>query len=703
MTNLQNLFRLKNTLGAAALIYTTTIVAEDLKPIDEIVVRADFRPATLQATVGSLTVMTEEHIRARAGQHIEDILNAAPNVNFASGSSRARFFQIRGIGERSQFFQPINPSVGFMIDEVDFSGMGTAATLFDVEQVEVLRGPQGTRYGANALAGVISLRTNSPANETSGYIEATTGNYNTYSLGLVANTPLVENKLFARIAVQSYQSDGYIDNNFLDRSDTNSRDELTSRIKLRWLASDDLTVDVSLFHLDIDNGYDAFSLDNNRNTLSDEPGDDKQETDALSIEVNYELSDAASLVSIVSYADSQLEYSYDEDWSYVGITGCQPDYSFCEYSSFDQYLRDRENSSLELRLVSDEAGKIMSGSTDWVLGVYYSDKDEALQRNYTYSDGPFSSDYNTQNVAVYGQFDTAINDRLTLISGLRFEQWDADYSDSNDLRIENDEALVGGKIALDYLFNENHSIYSSLSKGYKAGGVNTDGSLPVGLRDFDTEYLWNIEAGLKSSSLDKRWSSRLSVFYTKRKDQQVKGSFVIVRPGQGTEFIDFVGNAAKGDNYGLEADFSWQVGEQLQLFGALGLLETKVEDYVTPDGVDMSGRDQAHAPNYQFNLGANYSITEQWAARIELEGKDAFYFSNRHDEKSQSYELLNARISYERDSWSFALWGRNLTDERYETRGFGFANDPRNDYSTGGYQQLGEPRVFGASVAYRVN
>ncbi|MFT5692177.1 MAG: iron complex outermembrane receptor protein [Oceanicoccus sp.] len=703
MTKLLNSFRLNNALSALTLIFTTTVVAENLKPIDEIVVRADFRPATLQATVGSLTVITEELIRARAGQHIEDILNVAPNVNFASGSSRARFFQIRGIGERSQFSQPINPSVGFMIDEVDFSGIGTAATLFDVEQVEVLRGPQGTRYGANALAGVISLHTNRPTNETTGYIEATTGNYNTYSLGVVANTPLVENRLFARIALQRHQSDGYIDNNFLDRSDTNNRDELTSRIKLRWLASDDLAVDVSLFHFDINNGYDAFSLDNNRNTLSDEPGDDKQETNAFSIEVNYGLNDAANLVSIVAYADSQLEYSYDEDWSYEGITGCQPDYSFCEYSSFDQYLRDRENYSLELRLVSDQAGKIMSNSTDWVLGLYYADKDEALQRNYTYSDGPFSSDYKTQNVAVYGQLDTAINDRLTLITGLRFEQWDADYSDNNDLRIDTDEALVGGKIALDYLFNESHSFYSSLSKGYKAGGVNTDGSLPVGLRDFDTEYLWNIEAGLKSTSFDNRWSSRISVFYTKRKEQQVKGSFVIVRQGQGTEFIDFVDNAAKGDNYGLEADFSWQLSEQIQLFGALGLLETKVEGYVTPDGVDISGRDQAHAPNYQFNLGANYSMTKQWSARIDLEGKDAFYFSNRHDEKSLSYELLNARLSYDQDSWSFALWGRNLTDERYETRGFGFANDPRNDYSIGGYQQLGEPRVVGVSVTYSVN
>ncbi len=703
MTNLLSSRYLVNTLSIAALLCATNTVAEELKPIDEIVVRADFRPATLQTTAGSLTVMTEELIRARAGQHIEDILNVAPNVNFASGSSRARYFQIRGIGERSQFSQPVNPSVGFIIDEVDFSGIGTAATLFDVEQVEVLRGPQGTRYGANALAGVISVRTTPPTDARGAHVEATASDYDTYSLGVAANSPLVENKLFARIALQRYKSDGFMDNTYLHRSDTNNRDEFTGRLKLHWLAGDDVTVDVSLFHIDIDNGYDAFSLDNNRNTLSDEPGTDAQKTDAVSITVNSELSAAAHLVSIMSYADSQLEYSYDEDWAYEGITGCQADYSFCEYSSFDQYLRDRENRSLEFRLVSSQDGKIFANASDWVLGVYFAEKDEFLERNYTYSAGTFNSDYKTRNLAVYGQLDTAISDRLTLTTGLRFEQWDADYDDNNNLSIDNDEALVGGKIALDYQFTDDHVVYSSLSKGYKAGGVNTDGSLPISQRDFDTEYLWNIETGLKSSLLEGRLSSRISLFFTQRKEQQVKGSFVILRPGMGPEFIDFVDNAANGENYGLEVELNWQFNEQLQLFGALGLLQTTVEDYVTPDGVDISGRDQAHAPNYQFNLGANYAITTQWQARIELEGKDAFYFSNRHDEESESYELLSARISYQQDNWNVALWGRNLTDERYETRGFGFANDPRDNYATGGYQQLGEPRVVGLSVSYSVN
>ena len=123
--------------------------------LEEIVVTAELRTTSLLDQPASTSVVTANEIRQRAAQHLEDILNVAPNVNFASGASRARFFQVRGIGERSQFQEPLNPSIGFIIDGIDFSGLGTAGTLFDVDQVEILRGPQGTLHGANALAGLI--------------------------------------------------------------------------------------------------------------------------------------------------------------------------------------------------------------------------------------------------------------------------------------------------------------------------------------------------------------------------------------------------------------------------------------------------------------------------------------------------------------------------------------------------------------------
>jgi outer membrane receptor protein involved in Fe transport len=123
------------------------------KNIQEIIVTSDFRESQLKTVSTSVSVIDAEVISQRNSSHLEQILALAPNVNFAAGASRGRYFQIRGIGERSQFVDPLNPSVGTYVDGIDFTGFGGAATLLDIDQVEVLRGSQGTRFGANALGG----------------------------------------------------------------------------------------------------------------------------------------------------------------------------------------------------------------------------------------------------------------------------------------------------------------------------------------------------------------------------------------------------------------------------------------------------------------------------------------------------------------------------------------------------------------------
>ena len=674
--------------------------AQAADELDTITVTADFRPTTLEDSTVSVSVVTEEELKKRGAQHIEDTLNLAPNVNMASGASRSRYFQIRGIGERSQFITPINPSVGLYVDGIDFSRSGSSATMFDVDQVEVIRGPQGTKYGANALAGIININTTEPSNEREGRIEATVGNYGKKSLGIAAGGPLIKNTLLGRFSLHSNKSDGYITNKFLNRDDTSERDELTARGHLKWLATDDLTVDLRYLHLDIDNGYDGFTFDNSRNTLSDEPGRDKQKTNAFSVKTLWDINPAVTLETSTSYSDSDLEYSYDEDWSFVG----QFDESLFPYSSFDQYLRNRKNNTLETRLLSNEEGRIFNDKTDWVVGLYHSNKSEDLQRKYTFLESDFFSQYDTKSTAIYGQLDTQMNDKLKLITGLRVEQWDADYSDSDNNNISVDEVLHGGKLGLEYQLNDNHLTHASISRGYKAGGVNIDGTLPENLLDFSTEFLWNFEVGINSSFFNDKLSTRVSAFYAKRKDQQVNSSIVTARADGSSDFTDYIGNAAAGKNYGLEAELDWKVGGKWRIKSSLGLLETTFDEYNDPqslaNGLDLTGRDQAHAPNYQYSLGAEYAISPKLSAGLTLEGKDGFFFSDRHNAKADSYNLVNANLSYKHKDWTATLWGRNLTDKDYDVRGFGsFGNNPGNGYIVETYTQKGEPRTLGLTVS----
>ena len=657
--------------------------------IPEIVVTADLRQSTTMETASSLTIVSEQVIEARSAQHFEDIINVIPNVNFASGSNRARFFQIRGIGERSQFVNPVNPSVGVLIDDVDFSGAGTIATLMDVQQVEVLRGPQGTRYGANALAGLINFSTNEPDEAFFTSVKLSGGEFGTQTAGVVLNVPISETFL-SRFVFESHKSDGYVENDFQDSNTTNDRDELTSRAKFSWQVKKNWSLNLSLASIDIDNGYDAFSLDNNRHTLSDEPGFDRQNSAYVSLKSSWQL-DGMNIEVLWNRSDSDLDYGYDEDWSFTGIHPWG-------YTSTDHYFRERDTTSAEIRLLSNESGRVFADTTDWVLGLYYLSSSEALQRQYTFLPSDFLSDYEFDTFAIFSQLDVALSDRMTLSAGLRLEQRDTEYDDSDGATFSPDDSFWGGKVALEYLAGENTLAYGSVSRGYKAGGFNIDGSLDADLRSFDEEYLIEYELGVKTLLANERVALQLAIFYDDRHDQQVKSSVVRSRPDGSTEFIDFLGNAAEGTNRGVEMDINWFVNDNFNINANAGWLDAEFDEFINEFGEDLSGRDQAHAPSYTFSLNFNYQ-QGPWFASVSADGKDSFFFSDRHSIKSKRYTLYNASLGFESEQWKVTLWGRNLTDKDYYVRGFGsFGNDPRNFYVTEPYFQYGEPRVTGVTL-----
>ena len=182
----------------------------------------------------------------------------------------------------------------------------------------------------------------------------------------------------------------------------------------------------------------------------------------------------------------------------------------------------------------------------------------------------------------------------------------------------------------------------------------------------------------------------------------VRGSLVLPRPDGSTAFIDYTDNAASGTNLGLEWELDWRPTDGLALFASIGLLDATFDDYVNAAGEDLDGRDQAHAPNYQYAAGITWTAPGGWYLRAEAEGKDGFYFSDRHAARAGAYDLFHLRGGLRTAHWDASLWVRNLGDEDYAIRGFGsFGNDPRKGYAVEPYYQYGEPRVLGASLAYR--
>jgi iron complex outermembrane receptor protein len=669
-----------------------SLTAFGQESIEEIIVTGEFRDRSLDDLPASISVVRAEAIEERSALHLEEALALVPNVNISAGSTRSRFFQIRGIGERGQFVEPLNPSVGLIIDGVDLSTAATAATLFDVEQVEVFRGPQGTRYGANALAGLINVRTRGPTDEFEARAGIDTANYGTYTLNGAVSGPL-GGRVSGRLTGQQHRSDGFHDNTFLNREDTNERDELSVRGKIRWLAGESLTVDALLGYVDLDNGYDAFSLDNDRNTLSDEPGRDAQETVFGGLDFGWDGANAFTLHASAANALSDSVYGYDEDWTYVGF------HPF-GYSSTDYYFRDRKTRTTELRVLSKESGRVFDESTDWVAGLYALDSEVDLRREYTFFPAPFTSTFAIDRIALFGQLESALGDRTRLTTGLRYERHRSTYADSEAVSFSPEDDLLGWRISIDHAFADALMGYFTLSRGYKAGGFNTDGTLDAYLRQYEPETLLNLEVGLKGGFLDRRLEARLALFYMARDDVQIASSLTRVRPDGSAEFINFIGNAAEGTNRGVEAELVFAITDRLDFSASISLLDSEYEAFINAEGDDLDGREQAHAPGHQFAVSVRYAFADDWHAQLGVEGRDAFYFSDSHNERSRSYELVNASVGFTRSPWDVRLWGRNLTDEDTFVRGYFFGNDPRIDYAARSYTQLGEPRRVGLSVSY---
>ncbi|HVY66558.1 MAG TPA: TonB-dependent receptor [Gammaproteobacteria bacterium] len=702
--------RLFLPVAAVAAVLPAALRAQPPEGLEEIVVTAAFRDTNIEQLPASVTVLDRETLRETTQQHFEEAIRQVPNLNLSGEGSRARYFQLRGVGELEQYEGSPNPSIGFIVDDIDFSGLGAIGTLFDIDRVEVLRGPQGSRYGANALGGLIYLRSIEPSRERDADVEATVGSDGTRGVGAAAGGPLSDTLAY-RASVQKYESDGFRDNVYLNRHDTYGRDELTARGKLKWTPSDRVAVDFTALYIDIDNGYDAWAIDNGFRTYTDKPGRDAQRSKAVSARVTAEL-DRVDIVSITGVADTSAVFSFDADWGNAAY------WAPYVYDYVDATNRERRTYNEELRVLS-KPGAIAGGRGDWLVGVYALDLDESNDHlvNGVYSD-PFCgpdcdlvtdsdvlSRYDATNVAVFGQVRISLTSRLDLTAGLRAERRTAHYGDSSGYHFAPDDNMNGGDVAFDWKLAERRAAYVRLARGYKAGGFNVslagvdfstvDGLTPNEIQ-FGPEFLTSLEAGVRATSADGRLRVDVGAFAARRMDQQIKVP-IQLRLGDPSSFLLVTANAERGEHHGVEASLDWRAGERVALNAAVGWLATKIDEFSLFPSIE--GREEAHAPRYTYSLGATYRTPSGWWGRVDVQGMDKFFFDYGHDQMSKPYSLTNLSVGRDFRSWSVKLWARNVFDKEYFVRGFYFGNEPP-DFPNRLYTRLGDPRQVGLTMSY---
>ncbi len=680
----------------------------DRDSLQKIVVTATLRAVSDVDLAGSATVLGAHTLRTAGEQHFEDVLPLVPDLNWSGDTSRPRYFQIRGIGELEQYQGAPNPSVGFIIDDIDFSGLGSAATLFDVARIQVLRGPQATIDGANALAGLIVVQSEAPSDRFGGRVEVGAGDYGTRSYGAVLTGPVPALDSAFRIAAQRYVSNGFYTNVYLHRNNTNNRDETTLRGRWRYRPDRNLRVDLTVLHVAINNGYDAWAIDNSRTTESDQPGEDVQHSTGVSLHSIYRGWHAATLTAIATYARSLIGYGYDGDW---GNELLWAPYTY-QYSEFQ--ARNRTTRSLELRLASQPGPGI-----DWLVGVYGFQMREGLsdtnlgvyvdpiQQYASTTDSVLTSRYRASNVALYGELGGELGSRTRWSVGVRGERHTTRYHDlttnlgapSTSNAFAPSYALWGGHLSLDYALRPDEHLYALISRGYKAGGFNLSQGLPTGERTFGSESLIDYEIGHKVVADRGRVKADTSIFYMRRQSPQLKTGTQLVADDPNT-FVFYTGNARSGYSYGVENSLRWRATRTVTFGAAFGWLQTLYRGFVQ-NGMPLPDRPLPHAPDWQGALNVQWQDPRGPYARIDVTGMGGFYYDlPPNPTRSHPYGLANVKVGWKNARYDVDLWVRNLLNKDYTVRGFYFGDVPPN-FPNALYTQLGDPRTWGADLTMR--
>jgi len=694
--------------------------------LQDIVVTAQRREDSLQRTPLAITALSPADLQSRSVQSTQDLMQVTPGLQVstqtAGNSGGSATFFLRGLGQQRSG-NGTSPAVGVYIDDFYYPSLqGAIFTILDLQQVEVLRGPQGTLFGRNTIGGAIRYTTKQPDfTDSTGYVQATLGTFHRTDLTGSLNLALADN-LALRVTGGRLREDGYVrQQNGGDPAGASATDLVRAQLRYQPTSKLEINLAGQYNRSDID-GF-AYTVPGPITATSGLPaawnhippgianpydsryvsqcvycqaGTNKRERShgtykSANATVVWHLSDTLSVKSLTGWQQVESSYLKDLDASPLPINDSVS-------SGIDRAF------SQELQLNGDMIGDRLN----WVLGGYYYNErhydlypEYGAQTNLGGTVPPTYLNTRTQTKAAFLDGTFKITDRLTAIGGIRYSV------DSKTGVVSNVAGATVANAARDFdsttwraglqmQWTPTAMTYATVSRGFRAGGFGKiNGTSPV-LNSFDPEYATNYEIGGRFDLFNHRLRFNPTAFYMKWTDIQVQR---VVSGPTGVQI--YVDNAAKAHSQGIELETEAAITSNFRLFGSLALLDIKYDEVGNTNAITLNTPFQ-RAPKVTYSLGASYHVDLEDNLRVTATTNWS-YQARQYSTPSASdqlllpaYGLLNARLEVGDRSgkWSVALFATNLTDKVYYVGGSNYAAA-----GTGTSQyDLGRPREFGVSM-----
>jgi iron complex outermembrane receptor protein len=640
-------------------------VSDEAEPrIEEIIVSSRYRAEKLSAIPDSITAFTRADIERHRIERINGVAELTPNLRFSDDQEVGiSTLVIRGVRQNRGTGQP---PVSFRIDGVSATNnLLTTQELFDIESVDVLRGPQGALYGRNAIGGAVLISTRQPTSEPEYGLRLSAAEGNDYILAANASGPLGSDKLLYRAAVRLQDRDGQLENAYLDNQKVDFKESQSFRGRLLYRPMDALSIDLRGQYSDQEGGSGYF-MPGSEGVLPLPPPAEP----IFFGNPTYEIQSNRIGVSFVEFGEFSAKIDYEFPWgTFTSITS-YTDVESGNDQDLDQTLVDAinivvidnsETLAQEFRLTSGT-----DQSLRWVAGAYFFDQDRFRSLATTFLGFPVppaAQDLKLRNYAVFGNMSYDLTSDLELTLAFRYDE-----ETPEDVTQGRSETFTEfqPKASLAYSFREGFLGYVTVGKGFRAGGFNNLSEGSNFAPGFDQESLVSYETGLKWSAYDGRLRSSMALFFTDYTDQQF---FLFDQTGTQANI-----NIPKSELWGGELEVTALPTDSLQVDFAFGYTDSEIKEYEDIQGVlvpaeAILGSKVPGAPVWTLNLGLQHtaalSSSLDLVSRLDYEHRDKTYWTLDNLDTQEAYDLVNLSFSLERDNWAARLFVNNLFDEQY--------------------------------------